>query len=284
MVATVLSSTGCGPLKRVFARKSLVDGATAYKARKFDEAEQLFRDAIKWDPNLETDEGKTAQLFLARTLHSEYVSDRKDVSKAEAALAAYKLALDKSPGEQSAFKAVASLLDNLDRGDEWMAWVKGRAADEKAPPEMRAEAYTSLAAKQYSCANEISDTEPVKQTVNEGGKQVFKFSKPTAPGDFEKLKACSQEGMGLIDNALALQTKAGVESDSTWSYKANLLIQMMRIAEMEGNAADKDRYKQEADVAREKFAKLVAEKKKLEEEEAAKKAAADATNGQKKQQ
>ena len=285
IVATVLMGTGCGPLNRVFARKDLVDGATAYKERKFDEAEQLFRSAIERDPELESDEAKTAQLFLARTLHSQFVSNRKDVAKAEAAIAEYKKALDKTPSEQSAFKAVASLLDNLKRGDEWLKWVTERSASEKVPADMRAEAFTSLAAKQYSCANEISDVEPVKQTINEGGKQIFKFNKPTNAGDFEKLKSCAQTGLTLIDNALALQKQANVESDSTWSYKANLLIQMMRIAEMDGNTADKDRYKQEADVAKEKFSQLAAAKRKLEEEAAAKKAAEEeAKTGKKPEQ
>lgn len=284
LLATVLMGTGCGPLNRVFARKDLVDGATAYKERKFDEAEQLFRDAIESDPELETEEGKTAQLFLARTLHSQFVSNRKDVSKADAAIAEYKKALEKSPAEQSAFKAVASLLDNLKRGDEWLKWVTDRSADEKVPADMRAEAFTSLAAKQYSCANEISDVEPVKQTINDGGKQAFKFNKPTAPGDFEKLKGCAQAGLTLIDSALALQQQANVESDSTWSYKANLLIQMMRVAEMDGNTADQNRYKAEADVAKEKFSQLAAAKRKLEEEAAAKKAAEEAAKTKQKPQ
>lgn len=284
LVATVLTSTGCGPLGRVFARKDLVDGATAYKERKFDEAEQLFRQAIERDPELETDEGKTAQLFLARTLHSQFVANRKDVSKAEAAMAEYRKALDKTPSEQSAFKAVASLLDNLNRDDEWLKWVTDRTADERVPADQRAEAFTSLAAKKYSCANEISDVEPVKQTINEGGKQVFKFTKPASAADFDKLKACAQEGVTLIDNALALQKQANVESDSTWSYKANLLVQLMRVAEMEGNAADKERFKQEADVAKEKFSQLAAEKKRKEEEEAARKAAEEAAKGKKSPQ
>lgn len=276
--------TGCTQMNRVFARKYLVDGATAYKDRKFDQAEKLFRKAVEVDPTLETMESRTAQVFLARTLHSQFIANRKDISKAEAAMAEYKKALEKDSKDQSSFKAVANLYENLNRTDDWNKWVNDRAQNGSVPPDMRAEAFTSLAAKKYSCANEISDIEPVKQTINEGGKQVFKFNKPTAPGEFEKLQKCTDEGMVLIDNALALQKQANVESDSTWSYKANLLVQKMRIAEMDGNAGDKERYKKEADVAKEKFSQLAAEKRRIEEEEAARKAAAEAAaSGQKNQ-
>ena len=76
LIATVLSGSNCSYYNRVLARKNLVDGSKAYKDRKFPEAEQLFRDAVARDPKGETVEGKTAQLFLARTLHSEYIGNR----------------------------------------------------------------------------------------------------------------------------------------------------------------------------------------------------------------
>ena len=75
---TVFIGTNCSYYNRIMARKSLVDGASAYKNRKFAEAEQLFRNAVSRDPEGKTLEGKTAQLFLARTLHSEYIGDREN--------------------------------------------------------------------------------------------------------------------------------------------------------------------------------------------------------------
>ena len=44
--------------------------------------------------------------------------------------------------------------------------------------------------------------------------------------------------------------------ESARSYNTSLLIQSMRLAEMEGRAADKDKFKAEADAAREKFKEL----------------------------
>lgn len=268
---TVLVGANCSYYNRIVARKNLVDGATAYKERKFAVAEERFRKAVSIDPDGKTLEGRTAQLFLARTLHSEYIADRKQTQKGEEAIEQYKKTLASDINEQSAFKAIANLLDSLNRKDEALKWITERAENANVKPEYRAEAYTSLAAKQYSCANDISDVEPVKKTVKKDGKDVFEFHKPEAPEEYEKLTQCAAKGMEFIDKAIDFEKQAGVETDSVWSYKANLLIQKMRIAEMDGNTADKDRYKKEADEAKEKFTKLAAAKKEKEEAEAEKK-------------
>src|SRR5437868_2773556 len=97
----VLFGSNCGYYNRIMARKNLVDGSKAYKDRKFPEAEQLFRNAIARDPNGSSVEGQTAQLFLARTLHSEFIGNRKETSKAEEAITQYQKALQQNPNDQS---------------------------------------------------------------------------------------------------------------------------------------------------------------------------------------
>ena len=89
LLTTVLIGTNCSYYNRVMARKDLVDGSKAYKDRKFPEAEKLFRQAVSRDPKGENVEGKMAQLFLARTLHSIFIGNRQDKSKAEQALRMY---------------------------------------------------------------------------------------------------------------------------------------------------------------------------------------------------
>lgn len=272
ILTTVLIGTNCSYYDRIITRKKLVDGGKAYKDRKFDRAEQLFRDAIALDPQGETNEGKTAQLFLARTLHSEYIGNRQDTDKANEAIQEYKKVLAKDINDQSSFSAVSNLLENLNNDDEWLKWVTERANNEKVPPVQRAEALTKLAAKKYSCANDISDVEPVKKTVTKEGKPTFVFSKPQNPEDYQKLKQCTAEGTELVDKAEKLDTN----SDVVWSYKANMLYQQMRIAEMEGNTAEKDRLKAEADKAKEKFTELANIKKAKEDALKAEQAAKDA--------
>ncbi|MEO7673802.1 MAG: hypothetical protein ABIU09_06975, partial [Pyrinomonadaceae bacterium] len=73
LILAVFLTTNCSYYNRIMSRKNLVDGSLAYKERKFEVAEDLFRKAASRDPEGATVEGKTAQIFLARTLHSRYI-------------------------------------------------------------------------------------------------------------------------------------------------------------------------------------------------------------------
>lgn len=260
-LTTVLIGANCSYYNQIIARKNLVDGVESYKNRKYPEAQQLFRDVINRNPG--SGEAKMAQLSLARTLHSEYVANRTLTEKGEQAIQEYKKVLASNIDDQSSFKAVANLLDNLGRQDEWLQWVTERTNNEQVPPAQRAEALTSLAAKQYSCANNITDVEPVKKEVAKGTERVYQFTKPTDPATFEELKRCIAAGTDLTDRAVKLDNN----SDSAWSYKANMLVQQMRVAEMEGNSAEKDRFKAQADTAKARFTELANAKRAKQEEE-----------------
>ena len=134
---TVLVGTNCTYYNRVMARKDLVDGSNAYKDRKFPEAQRLFRSAVARDPNGNFVEGQTAQLFLARTLHSEYIGNRQNRELAEQAIAEYQKALQLNPNDQSSYKAIASLYENLQMNDQWLDWVTKRSSNTSIPPEQR---------------------------------------------------------------------------------------------------------------------------------------------------
>lgn len=269
VLVTVLMGANCGYYNRIVTRKNLVDGAQAYKDRKFQDAEQLFRYAVSRDPQLQTEEGKQAQLFLARTLHSQFIGDRQKTGLAEGAIDEYKKALAGDIKDQNSFNAVANLLENLNKNDEWLKWVTDRADNGSVPEKQRAEALTKLAAKKYSCANDISDVDPVKKTVTKDGKQVFQFTKPTDSAAFDTFKKCVEEGLDLANRAEKLDT----ESDAVWSYKANMLIQQSRLAEMEGNKELEDAAQAEADKAKARFTELAAAKRAKEEREKAEKEA-----------
>ncbi len=275
----VLSAANCGYYNRVMARKDLVDGSDAYKNRKFPEAERLFRSAVARDPKGENTEGKMAQLFLARTLHSQFIGDRQNKARAEEAINEYQKALALNPNDQSSYKAIASLFENLQKTDEWLVWVTKRSQNTTIPPEQRAEALTSLAAKKNSCANDISDTDATKKKTTKDGKPAFEFVKPAKPEDFDTMKKCIDEGILLINQAIELEPDRvknaksidikGMQDaelvqvqdllkvfESARSYKASLLIQSMRLAEMDGRTADRDRFKTESDAAKARFVEL----------------------------
>lgn len=279
ILLTVLMGANCSYYNRIVTRKNLVDGGQAYKDRKFQDAEQLFRYAVSRDPKGETTEGKNAQLFLARTLHSQFIGDRQNLSKAEEAIQEYKKVLAEDVNDQNSFNAVANLLENLNKDDEWLQWVTQRADNQGASGPQRAEALTKLAAKKYSCANDISDIEPVKKTVTKDGKSVFEFTKPQDPATFENFKKCIQEGTDIVNRAEKLDTN----SDAVWSYKANLLVQQTRLAEMEGNKQQQESLKVEADKAKARFTELATIRKQKEDaEKEAKEKQENAANANKK--
>jgi len=269
ILTTVLIGTNCSYYNQILARKNLVDGASAYKNRKFQEAERLFREAISRDPEGTTLEGKAAQLFLARTIHSEFIGNRGDKDKADEAIREYQRALTIDPKDQSSFKAVANLYENLNKDAEWLKWVTERANNGQIPDEQRSEAFTSLAARKNTCANDISDTEATKKTVTKDGKQIFEFVKPANEADFQTLKQCAAEGVQLAQKAVDLDQN----SDSAYSYLTSLLIQNMRVAEMEGNKQAAADFKTKSDTAKEKFTALAEVKRQKEQAEAERKKA-----------
>jgi len=299
ILAAVFTATNCSIYNRVASRKNLVDGSEAYKGRKFAEAEELFRRATERDPEGKTLEGKMAQIFLARTLHSEFVGDRKRTDIAEAAIAAYQKALTFDPNDQSSYKAVAGLYENLGKSEDWQRWVTERSVNEGIKPQYRADALVSLGAKQNTCANEISDTDATKKPGTRDGKDVFIYTKPEDPAEFDKLKACVQQGMKLIDQAVALETDEVKNAknvdlktltdaqladlhelvksfESARSYKASMLIQASRVAEMEADEPRAAKLRSDADAAREAFLELSGVSEKIQAEKDARIAEAKA--------
>jgi hypothetical protein len=284
---TVLTGGGCGFWNQIKARQNLVDGAAAYQNKKFDEAETLFRDAVQRDPDQ-----LLGQLFLARTLHSQFASNRDQKEKGDQAVVEYKKVIPKYKEEvtrlrqaasansgdekaqreltnaltilNSSISAVANILDTTNQPDAWKEWQNQIANDTGLPPETRANALTAMAAKENTCANDITGVEPVRKTVKTpDGKEEYQYVKPTDPAQYEQLKGCIARGTELINRALELDKN----SDSIWSYKTSLLIQEARLAEMDGRKADEDRLRAEADQAKAEFTRLAEIKRKAKEEE-----------------
>lgn len=307
----ILTGVSCSQYNRLRARRDLVDGAQAYKDRKFAVAEKFFRNAVSIDPQAATEEGKTARLFLARTLHSIYAGSRSADGAKERALEAitnYRAAVADDVNDQGSYNAVGNLYETFggqypDEREKWMGewekWTTERAENGNVKAKYRADAYASLASKKYTCANEISDIpEKVKKTVKEGDKQVYQYVKPESPDDYNKFTQCVQKGVELIDKAVALEDdearnaktadvkpltpKQMGESDEVvkifakvWSYKASLMNQSLRWADMDDRDADKDSFKAKAEEARAKFLEYTAFEKKLEAEKEERARAAD---------
>ncbi|MFL6468643.1 MAG: hypothetical protein ACJ72Z_11865 [Pyrinomonadaceae bacterium] len=246
-VCAVLFTTNCSFYSRIMARKNLVDGSIAYKDRKFAEAEELFRKAASRDPEGATLEGRTAQLFLARTLHSRFIGDRQNKELAEQAIAEYKKAVPQVKHEyaeaksaydanksgnaeqkrfyaalsslNSTVSAIPNLIEGLGDRDQAIKFQTDTAADTQMPETARARALVSLGLEYNTCANDITDTEKTKKTVKKDGKDVFQFVKPENPEDLAKLKECVAKGQEYFNPTQALEPEA-VKNAASANIKA----------------------------------------------------------------
>ena len=261
-------STGCGMVNRIRAKNSLNEGAKAYRAGDYKMAEEKFRESYELDPTQ-----KNAPTLIARAIMQQYkpgVEKPENAQKAQAALEEYQKILGNDPNNEEAFNAIVYLYRQTKNEEKEREWLVQRANLSTVPNEKRAVANIILASKQWDCAYEITEgnkqTDPVKATI--------KYVKPANQADFEKALGCVREGLKLAEQAISLDAA----NPNAWSQKANLLREMSKLSEMDGNAAQKDEYEKQFQDALAKHTQLSDEvRKKKEAEEAAKEQKAPAS-------
>ena len=262
-------------------RRELDQGGRAYRAGRFEEAEQHFRRALELDP-----EGKDTRLFIARAVQQQYkpgVQTPENLAHGERAIAAYQEILAKDPANEDAYKAVVFLYGQMKRDDKVAEMLTQRANDFSAPNRQRAEAFTTLASRQWQCSFDVTEQnksteqpkeeKPADQKENKPAEQkpvkaVTKYKMPADAGDFIRARQCAIDGMQFAEQAVTLDP----DSPNAWSYKANLLREAAKLAEMEGNAAQKDEYDRqylEAFETQKRVSAEAARKAKAEEQERA---------------
>lgn len=246
------------------ARRELNLGARAYRDGRFAEAEQRFRRALELDPAM-----KNVPLFIARAIQQQYKpgdQTPENLAVGERAVAAYQDILKANPGNEDAYKAVVFLYGQM-KQDEKVNQLLMQRASSGPSPKARSEALTILASKQWNCSYEITEQKENKTTENRPDKILIHYRKPANQADFDKAQQCTTEGLRLAEEATALDA----ENPNAWSYKANLLREKAKLAEMAGDARAKDEFDKQYASALETQRRLGAEAtKKKEAEEAAK--------------
>ncbi len=230
-------STGCGMVNRIRAKNSLNEGAKAYRAGDYKMAEQKFRESYELDPTQ-----KNAPTLIARAIMQQYkpgVEKPENAQKAQAALEEYQKILGNDPNNEEAFNAIVYLYRQMKNEEKEREWLVQRANLSTVPNEKRAVANIILASKQWDCAYEITEQKDNKQT--DPVKATIKYVKPANQADFEKALGCVREGLKLAEQAISLDAA----NPNAWSYKANLLREMSKLAEMDGNATQKDEYEKQ---------------------------------------
>jgi hypothetical protein len=264
----VVTTSGCGLVNRIRSKNQLNEAARAYREGHFTEAEQYSRRALELDPD-----SKTAPAFIARTIHAQYrpgVQTPENIAKANEAIQSYQKILEKDPKNEEAYKAIAYLYGAIKDDDKLKQWISARANDSSAEPTRRSEAYVVLASKDWDCSFKITELPSNKTTtLSAGNRATVSYKKPADQKEFDTAQACVKRGLEEIENAIKLDPN----SEAAWSYKTNLLLEAVKLAEMEGKTDQKAELDKQREIAQKRTNALAEENQRKKEEEAAKAAA-----------
>jgi len=255
----VASSSGCSVVNKLRAKNELNETARSYKEGRFEEAEQHARRAVELDPS-----NKTAPIFVARTIHSQYkpgIDTPENLKKAHEAIDAYQRILQNDPTNEEGYKAVAALYGAIKEDQKLRDWIAKRANDTSLKPDKRAEAMAILAGKDWDCSFKITEL-PENKLIVKGSEVQFK--KPKEQKDFDTAHMCVVRGLEQAEKAINLDAN----NEAAWSYKTNLLTEAARLAEMDGKLDQKAQFSKQADEAR-KRAGVLSEERRRKEQEAA---------------
>jgi tetratricopeptide (TPR) repeat protein len=224
-IVLLLGSLG-SPAQTPDSKTALERGVCAFTARDYRLAETEFAKALQQDPA-----NKLLMLFTARAIDFQVepkVTPPGNLAKARSAIDAYSKLLLANPSDYEASSSIIRLYAQIDP-----AKLPEIAANEATPKQVRTGILIKLAAAANTCANDITDVN--KTDVVQGKSRVYRFHPPKDPGDLAKANACASDGLRLINRALALENA----SETAWSYKASLLVQMSRLAEMQRQMGEK---------------------------------------------
>ena len=234
--------------------------AASYRTGDFAEAQRHAERAVSLDPS-----NRTAAIFLARIMHRQYKprdESQENIQLARAAIADYQRVLTLDSQNEEAYKAIAVLYAMIHEDQLLRAWVLQRAMNAQVSNQKRAEAYATLAGKDWDCSFKFTEL-PNHKITEEDGKKVAVTYKVTAAevAEFLQTKQCVTNGFQMADAAILLDA----ESEAAWSYKTNLFFEAAKLAEMEGLDLAKADFERQAKETGVQAARL-SEKRRRDEE------------------
>ena len=211
------------------AKQALNEAARAYGEGNFAEAQAHSERALALDP-----QNKAAPMFVARTIHAQYKPGDftpENVAKARQAISAYQRILERVPGDDESYKAIAYLYGALKDDALLREWILQRAGNVSLANEKRADAFVVLASKDWDCSFKITELPNNKiTTVGRKNKATVRYQMPKETVEFEQANECANRGLEMASMAIALTP----ENESAWSYKTNILFELAKLAEMLG--------------------------------------------------
>jgi tetratricopeptide (TPR) repeat protein len=271
LIASAALASGCGFVNNLRAKNQLNEGARAYKNRQYAEAQGHFQRALELNPTQ-----KNARFFIARSIHAQYkpgVDQEQNVQRAREAIQAYQQVLAEDPGNEEAYNAIVYLYSAIKDEQKVRETLIQRATLDSTPADKRSQAYTVLASKQWQCSYNITEQKDNMVTVMQGEKAIIQYKKPKEQKDYDEAVKCSTEGLQLAERAISLDPN----SEQAWSYKTNLLLEMVKLAKMDNNTDRAAEYQKQADAAQQRTTQLNEENKRKRDAEEKAKASKEAT-------
>lgn len=219
------------PTPEAQAKQELNEAARCYREGNFAEAQAHSEKALLIDP-----QSKVAPVFIARSIHAQYKHGDftpENVAKAQEAILAYRRILERQPGEDEVYKAIAYLYGAIKEDNLQRLWITQRAEDLSIANDKRAEAFVMLASNDWDCSFKITELNKASTLTRNKARVTYRMPKERA--EFERAKECANRGLELANTAITLAP----ENESAWAYKTNILLELSKLAEMSGDVQQK---------------------------------------------
>jgi TonB family protein len=111
-----------------------------------------------------------------------------------------------------------------------------RAGDASLPTPNRIAIYSRLANEDWQCSYNVTEQKDNKETAQQADKVTVTYKMPADSNEFYKARQCVTRGLEVAEQLLQLSP----QNAQAWSHKANLLRESAKLAEMEGDASQKE--------------------------------------------
>lgn len=252
-LASTLPAQTATPVSSTAAQveQELKEAEEAYRNGDFAAAQAHSERAMLLDP-----QNKKAPYFVARTIHAQYRPGNvtpENVAKAREAIIAYQRILERVPGDDEAYKAIAYLYGALKDEEALRQLLTQRANDVSMPNDKRAEALVVLGSKDWVCSFQITELPAQKVVIiNKANKAIIRYKMPKERVEFEQAQECATRGLERVNLALTLTP----ENEAAWSYKTNLLLEFSKFAEMQGDRQSSKEFRRQYEEALKQTTKL----------------------------
>jgi TonB family protein len=252
------------------ASKELALADDAYRREEFAEAQQHSQIALKLDPS-----NQRARASLARHIHAQYrpgLDTEENRAKGRAAVDAYKVVLQGDPDDDEAFRGVTALLGSVKEDADHQPdptehpgagqdeWFLSRAYNGSVSATKRAFIFITRANNDLVFSSKF--TELSEQVVRFGDKSTTVYRRPDDANELYRGKQYALHGLEMTDAAIGVGADPEVRwSSMVWAYKASLLREMAKYAEMENQPADKADFEKRASEADKRKDELLAAKR-----------------------